>query len=149
MVIPRDAMSRSDHVDDSALGIKRDFIPSVSVFGMADVIPLAINGLQIGKAYIFSRAGDKIEKHTHGNGKNHITIVARGSVRYATNDIVKDCFAPFVFVVPQDVEHSFEGLEDGTCIFNLNCSVFDPSQIFEIARSEIKNIISMLSSVTE
>lgn len=84
---------------------------------------LLSNALQAGKllgtVYTFEKAGDVLAMHTHPAGTEHITIVARGSVKIHGNDWEMEKSAGAVIDFPPEQSHEFIALEDNSRIVNI------------------------------
>ncbi len=85
---------------------------------------LLIRSLSAGKltgtVYTFEKAGDTLPMHHHGEADNHITIVARGSVR-AHGPAIGDNQYSAGAVLDWDVgiEHEIVAVEDNSRIVNI------------------------------
>ena len=77
-----------------------------------------------GLIYDFEVAGDKVEKHTHGENDTHITIVARGKVKAYSHDWEVVVSAGQVIDFPPNQPHEIMALEDNTRIFNIMKKMF-------------------------
>lgn len=76
-------------------------------------------GRLTGMVYTFEKAGDVLAMHTHPAGTEHITIVARGSVKIHGNDWEMEKSAGAVIDFPPEQSHEFIALEDNSRIVNI------------------------------
>ena len=72
-----------------------------------------------GTVYTFEKAGDVLVMHPHAAGTEHITIVARGSVKIHGNDWEMKKSAGAVIDFPPEQSHEFIALEDNSRIVNI------------------------------
>jgi quercetin dioxygenase-like cupin family protein len=71
--------------------------------------------------YDFAKTGDKLPTHTHGEADNHITVVAKGSIKIIDHpDLDGQIFHEGkVIDWAVGVPHGFVALEDNTRVVNV------------------------------
>jgi quercetin dioxygenase-like cupin family protein len=72
-----------------------------------------------GIRYDFEQAGVSISLHTHPVETEHITIVARGSIKASGENFEFILNAGDMVNLPEGVAHEFVALEDNSRIFNI------------------------------
>jgi quercetin dioxygenase-like cupin family protein len=72
-----------------------------------------------GIRYDFEQAGVTIAMHTHPVETEHITIVARGSVKARGENFEFILNAGDLVILPEGQAHEFVALEDNSRIFNI------------------------------
>jgi len=75
-----------------------------------------------GTIYDFEVVGDVLPMHWHGEGRSHITIVARGSFTAKGTNWEKKVSAGDVMDWKEYVQHEFVALEDNSRIINISKS---------------------------
>ena len=78
-----------------------------------------VAGKLVGTIYTFEKAGDALPMHTHLEGAEHITIVARGKVKVHGSGWEMEKSAGAVIDFPANQEHEFIALENNSRIVNI------------------------------
>ena len=90
---------------------------------------LALGNLS-GTIYDFEDVGDKLQRHIHTPENNHISIVARGSIRTSGNGWEKICTAGDVIDWRPNDPHEFTALQPNTRVVNIVKGGGQPGQTF-------------------
>lgn len=80
------------------------------------------------------KAGDQIEGHRHTF--DHITLLARGSVKMEHDNGSKEYKAPFLIITPKGIAHKFTALED-KCLLCCIHAIRDGDDVDDIAPQTI------------
>ena len=78
--------------------------------------------------------GDRVEGHAHTF--DHITLLAKGSVRMTAKDTSTDYSAPMLIVTPKGIEHAFEALAPD-CLICCVHAVRDGEGVDDVASPDI------------
>ena len=78
--------------------------------------------------------GDRVEGHAHTF--DHITLLAKGSVRMTAKDASTDYSAPMLIVTPKGIEHAFEALAPD-CLICCVHAIRDGDGVDDIAPQDI------------
>lgn len=83
---------------------------------------------------VFEKAGDANEGHTHNY--DHVTLLAKGSVRVNVEGKSSEFTAPQMIYVQKGKIHNLEALEDGTIAYCVHAlrdkdtgDILDPDQV--------------------
>jgi len=99
---------------DESLIIEPTF-PQPDAVGLARKSPLKYQM----SYYDFPLAGDTLHGHQHDLKTVHVTVVMKGSFKHTINGISETVTAPQIIDVAPELIHSFEALEDNSCILNI------------------------------
>jgi quercetin dioxygenase-like cupin family protein len=80
------------------------------------------------------KAGDEIQGHRHTF--DHITLLARGSVKMEHDLGSKEYKAPFLIITPKGIAHKFTALED-QCLLCCIHAIRDGDEVDDIAPQDI------------
>jgi quercetin dioxygenase-like cupin family protein len=72
-----------------------------------------------GVIFDFEKSGDVLPKHVHTEVDNHITIVAKGSIKAYSHDWEVEAKAGQILDFKAGEPHEIIALEDSTCIINI------------------------------
>jgi quercetin dioxygenase-like cupin family protein len=78
--------------------------------------------------------GDEIQDHAHVF--DHITLLARGSVKMEHDGGSKEYTAPYLIITPKNIQHKFTALED-KCLLCCIHAIRDGDEIEDIAPQDI------------
>jgi hypothetical protein len=79
-------------------------------------------------------AGDQVEGHAHTF--DHITLLARGSVKMEHDLGSKEYKAPFLIITPKGIVHKFTALED-QCLLCCIHAIRDGDDVDDIAPQDV------------
>jgi len=80
------------------------------------------------------KAGDEVQGHRHTF--DHITLLARGSVKMEHDNGSKEYKAPFLIITPKGIAHKFTALED-KCLLCCIHAIRDGDDVDDIAPQDI------------
>lgn len=101
-------------------------IPSIREMAIADNVLVFMNYLV--------KTGDEIEGHAHVF--DHITLLARGSVRMEHDNGSKEYTAPYLIITPKNIKHKFTALED-KCLLCCIHAIRDGDELDDVAPQDI------------
>lgn len=87
-------------------------------------------GALAGVIYDFESVGDELPMHIHTKENNHISVVARGSIRAFGNGWERVCKAGDVIDWRPNDPHGFAALEANTRVVNIVKGGGEPGQTF-------------------